>query len=93
MTETSPTDDKTPADVDTVWHGRQYQMQPVQKDQRCNITTVDGLEDVGKHPQGSGLRGVARPETRLERLPQITPLQVVNKLLGDESLQQLRPSI
>jgi len=75
MTETSPTqshpDHKTPADVDTVSHGRQYQMQPVQKDQRCNITTVDGLGDVGRHPQGSGLRGVARPETRLERRQQI----------------------
>ena len=33
MTETSPTqghpDHKTPADVDTVWHGRQYQMEPI----------------------------------------------------------------
>jgi len=33
MTETSPTqghpDHKTPADVDTVSHGRQYQMQPI----------------------------------------------------------------
>jgi len=61
----------------------------VQEDQCCNITTVDGLKDVGKLQQGGGFRGVARSETRLKWRQQIGRPQVIGELLGDEPLQQL----